>query len=117
MSISVKMKIHEFVGNRANAFLGSYIGEGISDNISKNGIRVWSNCELTQTEMPMYTLEIKLPYGDIYYIPSKLVYSQRNIKTRTYMFDYGFSFDFTHLPEAQEHLIKDVLEAKMRLGV
>ena len=117
MSISVKIKIYEFVGNRANAFLGSYIDEGISDNISKNGIRVWSNYELIQSEMPMYTLEIKLPYGDVYYIPSKLIYSQRNMITRTYMFDYGFSFDFTHLPDAQERLIQDVLESKMRLGI
>jgi len=119
MAISVKINIHEFVGNRANSFLGSYIGDGISDNISKSGIRIWSNYELIQSEMPMYTLEIKLPYGngDLYYIPAKLIYNQRNMKTRTYMFDYGFSLDFTHLPEVQERLIKDVLETKMRLGV
>jgi len=117
ISIRAKIKVHEFDGNRANAFLGSYIGDGITDNISKSGIRIWSNSELNQTEMPIYTLEIDIPFGDVYYIPAKLIYSQLNTIAVRYKFDYGLSLDFTHLPNMQELLIKDVLEARMRLEV
>ena len=115
ITISLRFKIHEFVGNRASMFMGEYLGDGVSDDISKTGVRVWSDYNLLDRPIEtMFTLEVTLPYGSIYFIPSKLMRNQRNPDTRSYAYDYGFAFDFSYMPSSQDKLFVEILESKMR---
>ena len=116
VKMNADVKINEFVGNRATMFIGEYVADGVSSDISKSGIRILSDYELDISGKTMYTLEIDLPYGNVYNIPSVLIHNTPTSVsiTKTHDFEYGFAFDFTHLAGQQERLLTDILEAKIK---
>ena len=114
MNIKVKVKIHDFVDNKEMFYTGREICEAVSDDLSKNGARIWCDRHLDVPLNTMFTLEFTHPLKSTHLIPAKLVRSQQNTITRTYNYDYGFAFDFTKSADIQEQLVVDCFEAKLR---
>ena len=115
INITFKVKIHHFVDDQKNLFLGDFICDTISNDVSKGGIRLWADHDLIKNKDQMFTLVFSLSHDWTYFIPAQLVRCQPNLVTRSYYFDYGFTFDFSTMPERQDKLLMDVLEAKIRL--
>ena len=115
INISFKVKIHAFVDDQKSLFLGDYICESISSDVSKGGIRIWADHDLMKFKNEKFTLVFSLSNDWTYFVPAELVRCQPNMATRSYYFDYGFVFDFSTMPERREKLLMDVLEAKIRL--
>ena len=114
VNIGVKVRIFSFTNNRERFYTGEQLCEAISDDLSKNGARIWSDRFLDVPPNTMFTLEFAQPLRSTHIIPARLVRSQQNTTTRTYNYDYGFAFDFPHSTDQQDKLVVDALEAKLR---
>jgi len=114
IEIALKVKIHSYVDDFRKLYTGEWLCEAVSSDVSKHGIRIFADQSLDGPLGTLYTLEFSLRTGWIYLVPAKLVRNQRNMETRSYAFDYGFVFDFTNMPEKEEKLLLDILEAKIR---
>jgi len=88
------------------------ICDAISVDVSKSGIRLWSNYNLNTPTNTFFNLEYVLTTGKKYVIPAKLMRSSQNNESRVYEYDYGFFLDFTNIPDQQESLLLDILFAK-----
>ena len=112
ISVSVKVKVHTYVESAKN-HLGQLLCEGTSDDISKGGIRFWSDYYLDMPFNTMFTLELlPLPSSD-YIFPAKMIRRQQNTSTRTYNYDYGFVF-LPQFEEQKEKLILDIMQTGIR---
>jgi len=114
INITFKIKIHSFVDDQKSLFLGDFICDSISNNVSKSGICIWADNDLNKNKGEMFTLVFSVFPEWTYFAPAKLVRCQQNQATRSYSFEYGFAFDFSATPERQEKLLMDILEAKIR---
>ena len=114
IAINFKTKIHEFVDNQKNLFMGEFLSEGVSQDVSRGGIRLWTDIDLMKKKNQKFTLAFSLNPNSTYFIPAELVRCSPNMVTRSYYFDYVFVFDFTDMPDRKEKFLMDILEAKMR---
>jgi len=114
IKIGIKIKIYNYVDNRENFFVGNRLFEATSEDLSKGGVRIWSDWPIDDPVGTMFTLELSSPLRVTYLIPAKLVRNQQNTTTRTYNYDYLFALDFSHNPDQQDKMIVDALEAKLR---
>ena len=117
IQIALKVKIHAYDDDYRKLYSGGWLCDSVSDDVSKNGIRLWADHTLPDELGTMYTLEFSLKTGWIYLVPAKLVRHGRNTATLSYKYDYGFIFDFTHMPDKKEKLLMDILEHKIRKGL
>lgn len=113
INVNLKVKIYSHAGSSpAEAAIGSFICEAISYNISKGGICLWFDENLSSPLNTTYCLEISPFLKSTYILPAKMVRRQMNTTTRIYVYDYGFAFS----PEAKhqsEKLILDIMELGM----
>jgi len=114
IKMGIKIKIFNHEDNRENFYVGNMLFEATSEDLSKGGVRIWSDRPIDDPVGTMFTLELSSPLRLTYLIPSKLVRNQQNTTTRTYNYDYLFAFDFTHNPDQQDKMIVDALEAKLK---
>jgi len=115
INIAFKVKIHSFVDEQKSLFLGDFLCDAISCDVSKGGIRIWADYDMIKQSGEKFTLVFSLNSDSTYFVPAQLIRAQNNTFTRSYYFDYGFVFDFSSMPERQEKLLIDILEAKIRL--
>lgn len=111
---SLKVRIHEYTDDLRKLYSNGWLCDAVSDDVSRNGIRLWADYPLDAQNGTMFTLEFFLKTGWIYMIPAKLMRNQPNSTTRSYSYDYGFNFDFSQIPDKQEKLILDILEHKIK---
>ncbi|MCL2198859.1 MAG: PilZ domain-containing protein [Defluviitaleaceae bacterium] len=114
VKIDLRVRIHEYVDDFKKHYTNGWMCDAISDDISKRGIRLFSDYRLDAPLDTPFTLEFSLMTGSIYLIPATLKRSQPNTVTRSYAYDYGFIFDFKDMAEKQENLILEILEYKIR---
>jgi hypothetical protein len=114
IQINLKVKIHEYVNDFKKRYSNGWICDAVSDDMSKNGIRLWADTTLSHEQGTLYTLEFSLQTGVVYMVPAKLMRNQPNLVTRSYNYDYGFVFDFTGMEDKQEKLILEILEYKIK---
>jgi len=114
IDISISVKIHGYSDDFKLFNSSGWIGDAVTSDVSKNGIRLFSDQPLEGKPGTLYTLEFSLRKGIIYFIPAKLMRNQKNTATRSYGFDYGFVFDFSSMPEKQEKLFLDIMEYKLK---
>ncbi|MCL1863905.1 MAG: PilZ domain-containing protein [Defluviitaleaceae bacterium] len=114
IKIDLRVRIHEYVDDFKKLYTNGWICDSLSDDISKRGIRLFSDYNLDAPVDTPFTLEFTLHTGTIYLIPATLKRSGPNTVTRSYHYDYGFVFDFKDMEEKQEKLILEILEYKIR---
>jgi hypothetical protein len=114
INVNMKVRIHEYVDDFKKLYSNGWLCDASSDDISKNGIRLWCDYALDAPLGSMFTLEFTLQTGSIYMIPATLKRSQPNTVTRSYNYDYGFVFDFKEMEDKQERLILEILEYKIK---
>ena len=114
ISIGIKTKIFAYTDNKEKFFVGEFLFESVTVDLSKGGVRIWSDRQIDSPVGEMFTLELSSPLRATYLIPAKLVRNQQNTTTRTYNYDYLFALDFSTIPEQQDKMIVDALEAKLR---
>ena len=93
---------------------GVYKGEGLSNDLSKSGMCLWSDSELDEEIGTEFILEFTLSFalGSVFKIPAKLMRSQPNSSTRSYRNEFGFLFAFRDTKE-QDKLIYGMLETRL----
>ena len=99
---------------QARAFRGDFICDARSDDLNVNGIRLFADYMIEDPLETMFTIGFTLPHGTMYLIPARLKRMQRNTATRSYLYDYGFMFDYTQMPERRDKLVTDILTAKLK---
>ena len=114
IQITLKVRIHEYSDDYKKMYSNGWICDAVSDDMSKNGIRLWADHFVDAPQGSMFTLEFSLKQGIIYMIPAKLMRNQPNTTTRSYNYDYGFVFDFNQMEDKQEKLLLDILEHKIK---
>jgi hypothetical protein len=114
IKLLLKVRIHEYVDDFKKLYSNGWICDAVSEDISKDGIRLWSDYALGERKGDIFTLEFSLKDKTMYMIPIILKRSGPNTATRSYKYDYGFLFDFNNMPGRQEKLILDILEYKMK---
>ena len=114
IQINLKVRIHEYVDDYKKLYTNGWLCDAVSDDVSKNGIRLWCDHVLPDSVDSMYTLEFSIKQSWIYMIPAKLMRAAPNTATRSYHYDYGFNFDFSAMPDKQEKLLLDILEHKIK---
>lgn len=112
INVNLKVKVYEYDESSRNLHMGQFVCEGMSEDISKGGIRLWSDYNLKMPTNSMFTLEIPMFRGLPYVFPARLVRSQRNTAIRAYDYDYGFVFE-TNMKDQQEKLILDIMQTWM----
>jgi len=86
-----------------------YLGDGLSNDLSKSGMGMWSDHELEHGKF--YTLGFLLKTDCR--IRAKLVRKQLNTTTKTFKYEYGFVFVIDDEKE-QEALVFGILDVKIR---
>jgi c-di-GMP-binding flagellar brake protein YcgR len=114
IQIALRVRIFCYSDDHTKFHMGELMCEAVSVDVSKNGMSLWCDHMLPEELDARYTLEFKLNNGRTYLAPAKLRRHARNTETRSYMFVYGFLFDFTGMPTKQEDLLLDILEHKIR---
>jgi hypothetical protein len=114
INIALKVRIHEFVDDYKKMYSNGWMCDALSDDVSKNGIRLFADYAIDAPQGSMFTLEFSLKEGWIYMVPAKLMRNQPNRATRSYNYDLGFIFDFSQIPDKQEKLLLEILEFKMK---
>ena len=121
INISLKVTIFTLMGSIESPFPGQFLCEALSDDISKNGIRILSDFNLDAPLDSVFMLKISLPLGpsyvfpnklapgSSYVFPAKLVRSLRSTFGQAYGYDYGFTF-LSNEQSQQEKLILDLLQ-------
>jgi hypothetical protein len=112
--MNFRAKIYKFDGNPEKLMKGNYVGDGQTIDLSKNSIHLWSDVPIDDPPETMFTVEMPLPRARTYSIPALLTQNQRNTATRTYQYDFIFSFDYSLLPGEQERFVLAILDSKMR---
>jgi len=113
IDISLRVKVYSYVDDPERKFIGDFLCESVSDNVSRGGVRLFSDFKLEDLPDSMYTLAFSFPQGELFVLPARIVRNQRNTSNRSYSYDYGLIFDFDYLPEYREKLILNVLQAKI----
>ncbi|MCL1884222.1 MAG: PilZ domain-containing protein [Defluviitaleaceae bacterium] len=114
IKIALRVRIHEYIDDFKKLYSDGWLFDAVSDDISKNGIRLFSDYATDAPQGTMFTLEFTLQSGVLYMIPAKLMRNQPNTATRSYNYDLGFTFDYSQMPDKQEKLILDILEYKIK---
>lgn len=114
IELQIKVRLHEYTEDYTKFYTGDWICDGVSVDVNKNGIRIFADHCIDNAPEGMFTLEFELRQGWMNLIPAKLLRHQRNTTTRSYVYDYVFLFDFTHMPEKREKLFLDIMETKLR---
>jgi hypothetical protein len=114
IQIALKVRVHEYSDDFKKLYSNGWLIDAVSDDMSKNGICLWSDHLIDAPIGTMFTLEFALKHGKMYMVPSKLMRNQPNATTRSYNYEYGFVFDFTDMPELQEKLLLEILEFKIK---
>ena len=110
---NMKVRIFDYSEDIQNRHAGDWICDAIARDISKSGIRLFSDHKLPDLNDGMFTLEFKLTRDGSYILPSKLVRNQPNSATRSYNYDLGFLFDFSNDTDRQEKFLMDLLYARI----
>lgn len=113
IQLNMKVSLHKYVNDPSKLYSDGWICDALSDDISKNGIRIFSDYALTEPLGTVFTLEFSLK-NIIYMVPVVLIRNQPNSTTRSYHYDQGFSFNFDGMEDRQEKLILDILEHKIK---
>ncbi|MCL1878922.1 MAG: PilZ domain-containing protein [Defluviitaleaceae bacterium] len=113
IQLNMKITLHNFIDDPSMLYAGGWVCEALTDDISKSGVRIFSDYNLTEPLGTAFTLEFTLK-DNIYMIPAILIRNQPNTTTRSYHYDQGFSFDFKDMQDRQEKLILDILEHKIK---
>ncbi|MCL1843467.1 MAG: PilZ domain-containing protein [Defluviitaleaceae bacterium] len=114
ISLNLKVRVHEYIDDFRKLYTNGWLLDAVSDDMSKNGIRLFTDHVIPPSQNNMYTLEFSLQGGSIYMVPARLKRNQANTATRSYNYDYGFIFDFSQMPEKQEQLLLEILEHKIK---
>ena len=83
INIALKVRIHDYNDDFKKLYSSGWVCDALSDNVSKNGIRLWADYALDATVGTMFTLEFSLRTGWIYMIPARLTRSKPNTATHT----------------------------------
>ncbi|MCL1844777.1 MAG: PilZ domain-containing protein [Defluviitaleaceae bacterium] len=113
IQIKMQVTLHTFIDDPSVLYANGWVCDAISDDISKSGIRIFSDYALTEPLGTVFTLGFTLK-NNIYMIPATLIRNSPNTTTRSYHYDQGFSFNFTDMEDRQEKLILDILEHKIK---
>jgi len=114
VEIKMKTKIHAYVDNNEEFFSGELLSEAVTEDISRGGVRIWSDYVFDAPMGAYFVLEFSQPLKGTYHLPAKIMRNKQNTATRAYSFDLGFAFDFSRDPEQMDKFIMDVVEAKLR---
>jgi len=114
ITMSVKVRVYHYIDDAKTMFIGETICEGMSDDLSRSGMRLWCDTELTKPLDSMYTLEFMIPHGSTFILPAKLKRNKSDAAVRAYNYEYGFLFDFSKLPDRKDKLVLDILQARMK---
>lgn len=110
---NMRVRIFNYVEDVKNLHASDWVCDAQANDISKKGIRLWSDYKLGAPKDTCFLLEFKLTRDGSYWVPAKLVRAQPNTATRSFNYEYGFTFDFSKDPERQERLLMDLLYAKI----
>jgi len=88
---------------------GNYVCDGLSNDLSRDGMGLWSDYELTKGES--YVLSFAL--NTSFRIRAHLVRKQHNMSTKSYKYEYGFVFDIDN-PKQQDALLFGILDIKLK---
>ena len=111
INIRLKVKIYAYENAPDGFRAGQFICEAVSDDVSKNGARIFSDHNLDAPIGSLFVLELSVPRMADYLLPAKMVRSQDNAFVRVYNYDYGFVF--LDSQDMQEKLILDVMQASI----
>ena len=110
---NMKVRIFEYSDDWQNRHVGDWVGDAQSNDISKKGMRLFTDQNLKDRKDELFTLEFRLKRDEMYYVQARLVRVQANAVTRSYNYDLGLVFDFSNDPEKGERLLMDLLYAKI----
>ena len=108
------MRIHAYTDDYTKMYSNGWLCDAVSDDMSKNGIRLFCDYAIDAPLETIFTLEFTLHSGTPYLVPARLVRNSPNITTRSYNYDIGFSFDFTGMEDKHERLLLDIIEHKIK---
>ena len=110
--VNINLKVKIYPNDKSD---GSTYYEAMSSDISKGGIRLWSDHNLNAPMDSRFSLEVTGPLGSSYVFPAKLIRTQKNHATLSYEYDYGFTFS-SEINERYERLILDIIGYEMHSG-
>jgi|GEM_PF-843019 len=114
IKIMLKVRIHKYTEDYKKRHADGLICEAVSDDMSKQGIRLFTDHDIPDPLGTIFTLEFSLKPGIVYMIPAKLVRNDQNTTTRTYLYDIGFSFDFSGVTDMHEKILLEIIEYKIK---
>jgi len=114
LQIALNVRIHNYSDDYTKMNADGWVCDAVSDDMSKNGIRLFTDTAIDAPLGTIFTLEFTLKQSNIYMVPAKLVRNVSNTTTRSYNYDLAFNFDFSGMNEKHEKLLMDILEHKIR---
>ncbi|MCL2224966.1 MAG: PilZ domain-containing protein [Defluviitaleaceae bacterium] len=115
LEVALKVRLHEYTDDYTKLHSNGWVCDAVSVDMSKSGIRLFSDYALDAKIGDIYTLEFALGKDKIYMIPARLVRNKVNTTTRTYAYDIGFGFNYEGAdPTKHEKLMMDLLEYKIQ---
>ena len=112
INTSLKAKVFSYTDNEKGLQLGELICEARTADLSRTGVRLWSDTLINAPLQTMFVVELTLRHSNTCILTAKLVRSQSNHSIRSYNFDYGFVFP-ANMHERAEKLILDVITLKL----
>lgn len=111
--IKTQTKVHEYDESEENSFKGRFICNSVSGDISRDGMRLFTNERLPAQKGDLLTLDFTVIPGSVfsyYSLPAKVMRNHKNMNIFTYPYDYGLRFSFEAVPEQQDRLFNDILK-------
>ena len=110
---NMKVKIFEYSDDWKNRHVGDWVCDAQSIDISRMGMRIFTDMNLKDQKDNLFTIELRLRRDEMSYVQARLVRVQTNTVTRSYNYDLGFLFDFGNDPEKKDKILMDLLYAKI----
>lgn len=111
INTSLRAKVFSSADNADNTeglSFGELICEAITADLSRTGVRLWSDSPINAPLQTVFVVELTLQRGNTCSLSAKIVRNQSNYSTRSYNFDYGFVFP-ADMHERAEKLILDII--------
>ena len=113
LETNMKVRVFEYSDDWKNRHAGHWVCDAISSDVSKRGMRLFTDQNLRDQKDNLFTLEFRLKRDEMYYMQARLIRVQPNSVTRSYNYDLGFIFDFSKDPDKEDKFITDLLYAKI----
>ena len=112
INTNLRTKVFSYKNSENGTQKKEFICEAVSVDLSRTGIRLWSDDPIDAPLQTTFLLEVAVPFSLPFTLSAVIVRNQNNTSTRSYSFDYGFVFP-DNMYDRAEKLVFDIIKSRL----